>query len=188
MKTIPIQQISKEFLTKEISLGKIFIYPTDTVYGLGCDARNKEAIEKIYSIKKRSKRQVLIIVPSKEWIKENTQYHKDNVHYLNKLPGPYSFIVNLKNKDLIAENARNEESIGIRIPNNNFTKLLQKTQIPFVTTSVNFSGEPSAITIEQIPKEILDQVDYLITTEEELSGKSSTLYDIREETIICLRK
>ena len=64
--------------------------------------------------------------------------------------------------------------MGVRIPNNEFTKEVQKTKVPFVTTSVNFSGEKPANEIEQVPKEILNNVDYIIN-QGKLSGKPSTL-------------
>lgn len=158
-------------LIKEILIGKIFIYPTDTIYGLGCDATNIVAVNKIKEIKQRDKDKPLsIIAPSIKWIKENLVVDVDLKKYL---PGPYTIILKKKNKDFLSH-ISNTESIGVRIPYNEFTKKIQKSGRPFVTTSVNLSGEKPIIKISEVSKEILNKVDYVIDAGE-LNGRPSTL-------------
>lgn len=159
-------------LIKEILAGKIFIYPTDTIYGLGCNATNKTAVEKIKNIKGRDKDKPLsIIAPSIKWIQDNLIVNCDLSKYL---PGPYTIILKKKNP-LFLSHIANGETIGVRIPANNFIKEIQKANVPFVTTSVNLSGEPFALSTKEIKQEIKDKVDHIIEADEELSGIPSTL-------------
>lgn len=166
--------MKQENIKQAILQGKIFIYPTDTIYGIGCDALNKEVVEKIKQIKQRDKDKPLsVIAPSIKWIKENCVIDVD----LNKyLPGAYTIILKKKNPDFL-KHISNTDSLGIRIPDCKFTKQIQRANIPFITTSVNFSGEPFAKSIKNIPKEILNKVDYVIKAKDEskLTGKPSTL-------------
>lgn len=185
--------ISKEFITEnknfifdEIKEGKIFIYPTDTLLGIGCDASNSQSVKKIFEIKKREQKPFLVIAPSLIWFDQNCEYHKENFSKFN-LPGPYSFIVNLKNSVVSDLTISKENKIGIRFPNCFFRELIEEIGIPFISTSVNLSGEPSALKIEDIKKEILENVDYVVETSEKLLGKSSEIYDISTEKLIRLR-
>ncbi len=162
----------ENFIT-EIIAGKIFIYPTDTLYGLGCDATNETSVNRIKEIKSRDRDKPLsVIAPSVKWITDNfITTQKDISKYL---PGPYTLL--LKKKDINFLNwISNNDRIGIRIPANKFTEEIQKAGVPFVTTSINLSGEPFALKIEDIKNEIISRVDYVIDSNEKLSGKPSTL-------------
>lgn len=160
-------------LKQEILAGKLFIYPTDTLYGLGCDATNQQAVEKIKNIKQRDRDKPLsVIAPSIEWILKNFKTTEEEIK--KYLPGHYTLL--LEKKDINFLNwVSNSETLGIRIPSNKFTKDIQKAGVPFVTTSVNLSGEPFAISLEDIKPEILSKVDYIIKSKEKLSGIPSTL-------------
>ena len=159
-----------ELLKKEISKGKIFIYPTDTVYGIGCNALDEEAVEKIRKIKKRDEKPFSVIAPSFEWVSDNLII---DVNLEKYFPGAYTVILKKKDKKFLKEVSASD-TLGVRIPDSEFTKKIQKAGFPFVTTSVNFSGEKPANNIQEISKEILKQVDYIIDMGE-LSGKPSTL-------------
>lgn len=164
-------------LNKEIQKGKLFIYPTDTIYGLGCNAENKESVEKIKTIKQRDKDKPLsVIAPSIEWIDENLIVDVD----LNKyLPGPYTIILKKKNSKFL-EWVSNKESLGVRIPAHEFTRKIQEANLPFITTSVNLSGEPFITRISDINPDILEEVDHIIDYGE-LNGKPSTIIINGEE-------
>jgi len=182
VKKISINYIkeNKDFIISEIKSGKIFIYPTDTIYGIGCDATNFGAVKKIFEIKKRDSKPLLIIVPNKKWIFDNTKFNERHIDLIeSKLPGPYSFIVKLKFKNLISTNILNgNDTIGVRIPKCYMSEIINEIGVPFVTTSVNISGEKAALSIDDIDDEILTQVDYVIESKENISGKSSTIIDI----------
>ena len=166
------KHIELKNIKKEILAGKLFIYPTDTILGLGCDATNKDSVDKIKEIKTRDKDKPLsVIAPSQKWIEENFIIDVDLKKYL---PGAYTLILKRKNPKFLSWISSND-SIGIRIPANNFTKEIQKAGVPFVTTSVNLAGEPFALNFKEIKKEILDKVDYVISSNEKLSGKPSRI-------------
>ena len=161
-------------LVKAIKQGKIFIYPTDTVYGLGCDATNEKSVEKVKQIKSREKNKPLsIIAPSIKWIKENCIIDVDLSKYL---PGPYTLILKKKNSDFLSWISP-LSTLGIRIPKHDFTKIIQEANAPFITTSINLAGENPATKIKDIDKNILNKVDIVIKAADEstLSGQPSTL-------------
>jgi len=160
-------------IIQNIKQGKIFIYPTDTIYGIGCDATNITATNKIKQIKKRDKDKPLsIIVPSINWIKQNCIIPKNLT--LNKyLPGPYTLILEKKNPKFLIHISKTN-TLGIRIPKNSFTKIIQKSKLPFITTSVNLAKQPPLTNPKNLKKEIKSKVDIIIN-KGTLTGKPSTL-------------
>jgi L-threonylcarbamoyladenylate synthase len=164
-------------INKKIKSGKIFIYPTDTVYGLGCDAGNSKAVAKIKEIKDRdSDKPLSVIAPSIDWIKENCVVDYDLEKYL---PGPYTLILKKKDPSFLLDVASGD-TIGVRIPKSEFCDIVREVGRPFVTTSVNLSGEDPAVSIEDIDLEIIERVDEIID-EGKLDGKPSTLIINGEE-------
>jgi L-threonylcarbamoyladenylate synthase len=148
--------------------GKIFIYPTDTVYGLGCDASNVFSVNKIREIKGK-KDPLSIIAPGKAWIKKHCECGNE----IEKLPGPFTF---LYKSDFKGEFNNNLEILGVRIPNHEFSEIIEGEGIPFITTSVNKSGEKPAKSVQEIPQEILKFVDFIID-DGPMKGNSSTIID-----------
>ncbi|MCA9460458.1 MAG: Sua5/YciO/YrdC/YwlC family protein, partial [Nanoarchaeota archaeon] len=92
-----------DFYLNEIKLGKIFIYPTDTIYGIGCSALVSKSISLIKKIKKRDEKAFSVIAPSKKWINENCNVLDVHKKYLEKLPGKYTFIFELINEESISK-------------------------------------------------------------------------------------
>jgi len=163
--------MKKSEIIENILNGKIFIYPTDTLYGIGCNAMNKASVEKIREIKGRDKKPFSVIAPNIFWIKDNLIVDCDLEKYL---PGPYTVI--LKKKDpAFLKHVAEGDTLGIRIPQHEFTKLVQRAAVPFISTSVNLSGQPSVLSLVDIPKEIEDKVDFIIENQGEMSGVPSTL-------------
>lgn len=161
-----------ENLKKKVLSGKIFIYPTDTIYGLGCNAFDEKAVSKIKEIKKRDFNKPLsVIAPSIKWIKENCVI--DNLNLIDYFPGPYTVILKKKNPEFLKW-VSELDTIGVRIPKHEFTRKIQNIRVPFITTSVNLSGEPFIKEILEIPEEIKSKVDFIIDYGL-LSGKPSTL-------------
>ncbi len=159
-------------LIKKIKQGKLFIYPTDTIYGLGCDAGNVGSVEKIKKIKRRDRNKPLsVIVPSVEWIKENLII--DNIDLDKYFPGAYTLVLKKKNKDFL-KHVSVGDSLGVRIPSSKFCDKIRKADAPFITTSVNLSGQSNIKSIGEIPEQIKKQVDEIIDAGE-LTGNPSTL-------------
>ena len=152
-------------------MGSIFIYPTDTIYGIGCDAENKKLVNKIRAIKHRDTKPFSIIAPSIDYILKNCEVDKKIVSKF--LPGPYTLILKKKDKNFL-KHVSETESIGIRIPNHPFVKILQKTAKPIITTSVNLSGQKPANCINEIDPKIINRVNFVIDGGT-LSGKPSSL-------------
>lgn len=156
----------QEGILVDIKAGKVFIYPTDTIYGLGCDATNAEAVKRIREIKKREEKPFLIIAPTFEWILENCFVNPEQEKIMrDKLPGPYSFFLKFKNKNVLAYKdivPIDDGTIGVRLINHPFQKIVEQFGKPFVTTSVNITGQERATSLENIPEEIKQKVDRII--------------------------
>jgi L-threonylcarbamoyladenylate synthase len=161
--------MNSQELKQKILQGKIFIYPTDTLYGLGCNALNKKSVSRIRDIKKRDNKPFSLIAPSFEWISKFLIVDVDLKKYL---PGKYTIILKKKNPEFLSW-VSDKETLGVRIPDNEFCFQVQKAGLPFITTSVNFSGEKPSISLEEIPEEIKSQVDIIIKGK--VSGKPSIL-------------
>lgn len=154
--------------------GKVILYPTDTIWGIGCDATNAEAVKRVYEIKKRidSKSMlVLLDVPEKIslYVKEVPEISWDLVDFAESpltiiYPGAMRLAQNL-----IAEDG----SIGIRITKEKFSKdLIYKFNKPIVSTSANISGEPSPACFDEISEEIKNSVDYVVKYSQNFNQKS----------------
>lgn len=139
--------------------GGLILYPTDTIWGIGCDATNTDAVEKIYTIKKRKESKALIsLVANATQLKElSSKIPKEG---LNENPTTiiYNQVTGLAN-NLLAPNG----SAGIRIAQDEFCKELIKVfGKPIVSTSANISGEHSPINFSEISEEIKNNVDYIV--------------------------
>ena len=161
-------EINDQRIPQWIKEGKVFIYPTDTIYGIGCNADNEFSVKRIRKIK-ISNKPFSVIAPSKEWIKENCECGEE----LEKLPGPYTFIYKTKYK---SEVNKGIETLGVRIPDHEFSQYVKKVGVAFVTTSVNQSGEEAISSIKDIPADILGKVDIIIDVGE-IKGKASKIID-----------
>lgn len=160
---------------EDIKNGALFIYPTDTIYGLGCDATNENSVRLVREIKYREKEKpISIIAPSVAWIKKHCQV--DDAKLKKYLPGPYTLLLKKKDPNFLKHVSSND-SLGIRIPDSEFTKLVEKAGVPFLTTSVNYVGEPFAIKISDIHPDIINKVDIVIGVGT-LDGRPSTIVQV----------
>ena len=183
----------KEFLkgdfAKKIEQGAVFIYPTDTIYGIGCDATNKRAVARIRKTKGRGNKPFSVVAPSKTWILKNCAVKKAYRRFLDKLPGRYALIIHLKNRDAVAKNVVSVigNTIGVRIPKHWFSGVAKKINRPVVTTSVNKSGKPFMTCVEDADKNILKKVDFLIY-EGGKAGKPSIIIDLTGEKAKIIKR
>lgn len=150
--------------------GGLILYPTDTIWGIGCDATNPEAVEKVFQLKGRAQGKALIVLLENDnklssYVREIPDVAYDLIEYAEKpLTIVYDGAKNLA-KNLIAEDG----SIGIRITSHPFCKqLLQRFKKPIVSTSANRSGEPSPNSFHEISNEILEGVDYVVQSEQDV--------------------
>jgi L-threonylcarbamoyladenylate synthase len=181
-----LKDMTRVELAKAVREGKIFVYPTDTVYGIGCNAEKTASVEKIVKAKGRDPEKPLsVIAPSKEWIVENTAITSENVKFVDSLfPGPYTVVLRTKKK--IPFVTSKEGSIGIRIPDNGFCDFIRSQGFLFITTSVNVSEENPVCSMRDIPDRIKNIVDYAIDSGR-IEGGSSRVFDIRSNNLEILR-
>ena len=144
--------------------GGIILYPTDTVWGLGCDATNAAAVERIYRLKRsENKKSMLVLCASADM----------TVRYVNKAPGVAFEVMELATSPLtailpgaagVAENLIPEEgTLGVRIPDHEFCRrMLAGLKKPIVSTSANISGEATPVGLQDVAKEIVDGVDFVV--------------------------
>jgi len=144
--------------------GGIILYPTDTIWGIGCDATNEKAVDRIYKIKKREDSKSMLVLMEnpallERYVTEVPEIAWDLVEVATTpLTVIYPKAKNLA-KNLIAEDG----SIGIRFTKEAFTtQLLQRFRRPVVSTSANISGEKSPAFFDEISEEIKTQVDYIV--------------------------
>ena len=158
--------------------GNVFIYPTDTIYGIGCDATNKEAVDRLKKIKGRDKDKPLsVIAPHFDWIRENFYLDSLTLKKLRRyFPGAYTLLLKKKRLNFLPWISPNNR-IGVRIPRSRVCFQIQASGVPVVITSVNLSGKKPACKVSDILKEIINNVDFVIKADNEkmLKGKASTL-------------
>jgi L-threonylcarbamoyladenylate synthase len=168
-------------------VSSVFVYPTDTIYGIGCDARDPALVKRIRDIK-QSGSPFSVIAPSKDWIKENLRYKPEFDEYLDRLPGPYTLIMELKNKDCVSpETTAHNSTLGVRIPDNWFSAIVKEAGIPIVTTSVNRHGQDPVTDIDEIPEMIKKGVDFAVD-DGVISGSPSTIVDLTKHPPGIIRR
>lgn len=172
----------KEEIEKAVEVlrrGGIILYPTDTVWGIGCDATNAEAVEKIYALKQSQNKKGMIVLLDKI----------DNVvRYFNDTPAVAWDLLELADKPLtlilphaigVAGNLIPEEgTLAVRVPDHEFCRaLVRRLGRPLVSTSANVSGEPAPMSYEDIAKEIFAGVDMAVDErfEGHPTGKPSSI-------------
>lgn len=170
--------------TSLIEDSPVFIYPTDTIYGIGCNALNKEAVEKIRAIKERKSNPFSVVVPSKEWIDENCTINENAKDWIKRLPGPYTLILKTK-KQCVAKNvAPGLDTLGIRIPDHWFSKFVSEIDMPIVSTSVNKASEDFMASLEDLDSEIKSMVDFIIYEGEKKASPSKIIDLTDKEKVI----
>ena len=192
-----IHPVSAEFFTKEdvdfavkfLSKGDVIVYPTDTLYGLGCDIFKKDAVNRIYKIKKIPKRKPLSIICSDfKQLSEFATVSNSAFRIIKELlPGPYTCILKATNKvpKLLVSKQR---TVGIRIPDSSFIKeVIDKFGHPIITTSLtntddNFISEPT-----EIYHQYKYQIDVLFSAGTS-STLSSTVIDLTGNNPILIRE
>ncbi len=159
--------------------GGLILYPTDTIWGIGCDATNAEAVDKVFKLKGRSAEKSLIVLLDSDnklqsYIKEVPEIAYDLIEFAeNPLTIIYSGA-----KNLAANAVATDGSIGIRIVKHEFcSQLLQRFRKPIISTSANLSGEPSPVSFMDISDEIKNGVDYVVNLEQNVvsNSKPSTI-------------
>ncbi|MBS4056870.1 MAG: threonylcarbamoyl-AMP synthase [Bacteroidetes bacterium] len=172
--------------------GKTILYPTDTIWGIGCDATNQKSVNKVYKLKQRKENKSLIV------LLESTDKLKD---FMDEVPAMAFDLINASNNPLtiVYPGARNlaknlvasDRTIAIRVTADPFcVALLKAFGRPIVSTSANISGEPTAISYSQISSAIKNGVDHIVNQEQTVvkQMKASTIIKLEiNGTFLILR-
>lgn len=166
------QQVAKA--SEVIKGGGVILYPTDTIWGIGCDATNAEAVKRVYEIKHRSDSKALVTLVANLdmlalYVKQVPPIALDLIE-VNDVPMTiiYPDAIGLAS-NVIAEDG----SVAIRIPMNEFCRQLSfKTRVPIVSTSANVSGVEAPSSFSKISEEIKSAVDYIVSSSMEEKGST----------------
>ena len=177
--------------------GGVILYPTDTVWGIGCDATNEEAVKRVYEIKQRDDSKALICLVDSDarlsrYVRKVADVVWDMIE-MRKVADVVWDMIEMATKPLtiIYENANGlapnllaeDGSVGIRVTNEEFSKeLCFRFQKPIVSTSANISGEPTPQTFQEISDEIKNAVDYVVKYNQKSKEKHqpSSIVKIKE--------
>ena len=164
-----------------MAAGGLILYPTDTIWGIGCDATNEEAVRKVYALKRRSDHKAMLLLMDSS-AKLN--------YYVQEVPDVAWDLIELANSPLtvIYSGARNvapnllaeDGSVGIRITQEEFShKLCERFRKPLVSTSANVSGAPSPANFSEISETIKSGVDYIVRYRQEDLSKAAPSHIIK---------
>lgn len=169
----------------KINDNDVIIFPTDTVYGIGCKMTDEKAIERIYDIKKRdTNKRLAVLISSLDQIKDYIEITDTLLKIESKFwPGALTVIVPLTKKLKYYE-----DTIGIRIPNSKLALDILKENGAMATTSVNISGMPPLDTYQEIYDSYSNKVDKIYQKIEESSSISSTVIILKDNKIEVIRE
>jgi L-threonylcarbamoyladenylate synthase len=170
-----------------LNKGGLILYPTDTVWGIGCDATNEAAVKKVFELKRRQDNKALICLVSdlrmlQRYVYEIPEAAYDVIEFSTK---PTTIIydqpINLA-KNLVAE----DNTVGIRVASDEFCqKLIRKFKRPLVSTSANISGSPTPKSFREIGSEILKGVDYVVNLQlEKTNSQPSSIIKIGNDAVV----
>ncbi|MDE7496066.1 MAG: threonylcarbamoyl-AMP synthase [Muribaculaceae bacterium] len=149
--------------------GGIILYPTDTVWGIGCDATNEEAVKRIYELKHRADSKSMIVLVDNEAALERVVEDVPEVAWqlIDVAVDPLTIVFD-RGRGLAPSLLASDGSIGVRITHEHFSReLCRRLRRPLVSTSANISGHPTAGCFADISEEILNGVDYICTSRRE---------------------
>ena len=154
----------------------VLIYPTDTIWGIGCDATSKDAVNKIYEIKKRHESKSLVILVS-DWdmLNEYVPEISDAIRSFLNLTDRPTTVVYSNPKGLASNVVAVDNSVAIRIVDNKFCQsLLAEFGKPIVSTSANLSGTQSPACFDDIDKSLLKKADYVVNLSRNINQSSAS--------------
>jgi L-threonylcarbamoyladenylate synthase len=160
-----------------ITAGGIALYPTDTLYGIGCDASNAAAVKKLRALKKRdSAKPLSILISDFAMLTRFCKLTHEQEKILHELlPGPYTFILPLKERLPVSDTLE----VGVRVPEHAFMRAVaREAGIPIVTTSANLSGEKDAAELSSVAPEIVSGCDLAIDGGKCKYSQGSTVIDL----------
>ena len=174
-----------------IKQGKIVVFPTETVYGIGANGLDEKAVRKLYEVKKRPlNKPISLLVSNMEMVKTIAQDITEVEYKIMEkfFPGPLTII--LKKKDIVPDIVTaGQETVGVRMPSGEIArKLVELSGVPIATPSANISGETSGTNLLEIKKHFEENVDFYIDGGNSELGISSTIVQVIDGKIEILRQ
>ena len=175
---------------KILQKGGVIAFPTDTVYGLGADAFNSTAVERIYEIKNRPKhRQLPLLIADVERLTTLAGPIPKIAWFLAKRFWPGGLTLVLSKADSLPVYLAPESTIAVRVPDHPVClALIRHLGNPIIGTSANISGHPAALTADEVRKQLGGKIDFVINGGKCPGGKESTVVDVTRESPIILRQ
>ena len=157
--------------------GGVILYPTDTVYGLGANIFNNDAVKRIYEIKKRdSSKPLSVLVEDMESMELIADLNKNSREIISKwLPGPFTFILN--KRKIVSPYVSASSKVGVRIPDYRIARALASL-FPITTTSANLTNEDTLSNPQDILKQLGNDIDLVIDVGDLNNAKPSTVIDL----------
>ena len=166
--------------------GGLIVFPTDTIYGIGCHAHSTTGLEAVRSLKERWGKPMSIIAPSKDWIGERFELNT-HTSWLDKLPGPLTLV--LTPKEPFPDQLSAAGSVGVRIPAHPISELVSRFGFAIVATSVNRAGFEPLTHLGQLDEEAYARfadVSFAID-DGERAGPASTVVDLTHQRPVYVR-
>ncbi|MDH4270271.1 MAG: L-threonylcarbamoyladenylate synthase [Dehalococcoidia bacterium] len=175
---------------KILQKGGVIAFPTDTVYGLGADAFNPSAVERIYEIKNRPRyQQFPLLIADVKQLTALAEPIPEIAWFLARRFWPGGLTLVLSRKDSVPAYLTSRSSIAVRIPNHPVCQaLIQNLGNPLIGTSANVSGQPAALTAEEVEQQLGGKIDLIINGGQCPGDKESTIVDITIEPPVILRQ
>ncbi len=186
---LPPTKENIDFIIKSLLSGKVVIFPTDTLFGMGCIATDDQAIKKIYELKERNfNKSLLLNVANKEAIKKIAVINNRAEKIIDKfMPGALSIICKTSTNNNLSKYVINNGNIGLRIPKNKILQeILTKIKIPLISTSCNKSGDEPVIS-SAIAEQIFPDV-IILKESEKLLQTASTIIDLTQNDVKFIRE
>ena len=187
MNTLP-REIDKG--VKTLQKGGVIAFPTDTVYGLGADAFNATAVERIYKIKNRSRHQQLpLLIADIEQLTVLANPIPEIAWFLTRHFWPGGLTLILSKTDSLPAHLASGPTIAVRIPDHRVClALIQSLGNPIIGTSANISGQPPALTADEVRRQLAGKIDFVLNGGKCPGGKESTVVDITHNAPSILRQ
>jgi L-threonylcarbamoyladenylate synthase len=175
---------------KILQKGGVIAFPTDTVYGLGSDAFNSTAVERIYEIKNRPKhRQLPLLVADVEQLITLADPIPEIAWFLARRFWPGGLTLVLSKTNSLPFYLASGPTIAVRFPDHPICMaIIQQLGNPIIGTSANISGQPAALTAEEVGQQLEGKIDFIINGGKCPGGKESTVVDVTHESPIILRQ
>lgn len=195
MDTVILQGNSSQDLHKAAALlraGEAVAFPTDTVYGLGANAKEDVAIQKIYTAKGRpSDKPLILLIHDKRQLLQFTENISDTAQKLMDAfwPGSLTLIFPLRDNTVSTAVTRGKTTVGVRMPNHPIAlELLTLADVPIAAPSANLSGKPSPVTAEQVAADLDGRIAAIVSGGTCSIGMASTIVDVSSDLPIILRQ